>query len=140
MKAYSLESVIAEKFHAAVYLADMNSRMKYFYDIYELSRSNDFDGAILSEAILQVFKNRNTSLFPNPVIFTKDFPLLHDKQIQWQAFLHRTNIIDTPADFPVIIAGIRKFILPIYEALLKDELLCNFWKSEKEMWCKNLPI
>ena len=47
LKAYSLESIIAEKFHAIVYLADINSRMKDFYDIYELSCSHDFDGASL---------------------------------------------------------------------------------------------
>jgi predicted nucleotidyltransferase component of viral defense system len=34
LKAYSLESVIAEKFHAIIFLADLNSRMKDFYMIY----------------------------------------------------------------------------------------------------------
>jgi hypothetical protein len=50
-----IESVIAEKFQAIVSLADLNSRMKDFYDIYELSRHCDFDGVTLSEAITQTF-------------------------------------------------------------------------------------
>ena len=34
--AYSLETVIAEKFHAVVDLADQSSRMKDYYDLYHL--------------------------------------------------------------------------------------------------------
>jgi len=38
--AYSKESVIAEKFQAMVYLAEGNSRMKDFYDIYKIGRAH----------------------------------------------------------------------------------------------------
>lgn len=40
IKAYSLESVIAEKFEAMVFLGDFNSRMKDFYDIYSICKKN----------------------------------------------------------------------------------------------------
>jgi len=134
LKAYSLESVIAEKFHAIVYLADLNSRMKDFYDIYELSRSCDFDGASVAEAIAQTFKHRNTELFPRPMVFTDEFPLLLNKQEQWLAFQRRTGIVNVPVDFPVIIAVIKKFLLPVYEALVNKEIFYNRWENRTETW------
>ena len=51
LKAYSLESVISEKFHAMVDLAFANSRMKDFFDVSMLAITNDFDGDVLQQAI-----------------------------------------------------------------------------------------
>ena len=44
INGYSLETMIAEKFEAALDLADVNSRMKDFYDIWGLSNKFPFDG------------------------------------------------------------------------------------------------
>jgi predicted nucleotidyltransferase component of viral defense system len=134
LKVYSLESVIAEKFHAIVYLADLNSRMKDFYDIYELSRNFSFDGVSLSEAISQTFKRRNTEFPAIPMVFTDNFPLLPNKQIQWQAFQRRVEIADVPSDFPIVIVGIKKFLLPVYEALFKQELCIGKWDNNAGRW------
>jgi len=49
LKAYSKESIISEKFEAMLYLAEANSRMKNFYDIYNLCNNFEFDGRILSK-------------------------------------------------------------------------------------------
>lgn len=46
LKAYSMESVIAEKFEAMIYLAEANSRMKDFYDICILSQKYNFEGKV----------------------------------------------------------------------------------------------
>jgi predicted nucleotidyltransferase component of viral defense system len=134
LKAYSMESVIAEKFQAIVYLADLNSRMKDFYDIYELSRILDFDGASLSEAISQTFKNRKTEFSSCPVAFTDDFPLLPNKQIQWRAFQRRTGIANIPDDFSVIVAVIKRFLFPVYESLVKGKAFGGQWDKEKGIW------
>jgi predicted nucleotidyltransferase component of viral defense system len=134
LKAYSLESVIAEKFHAIVYLADLNSRMKDFYDIYELSRRCEFDGASLSEAIAQTFKRRKTELSQFPTVFADEFPLLSNKQVQWQAFQRRTGIDNVPTDFTVIVAVIKKFLLPVYEALCSQKRLAGKWNKDAGLW------
>lgn len=55
-----LESVIAEKFEAMIDLAEANSRMKDFYDIYKLLESSKIDNDILEDAINETFKRRNT--------------------------------------------------------------------------------
>ncbi|MDR1803139.1 MAG: nucleotidyl transferase AbiEii/AbiGii toxin family protein [Treponema sp.] len=137
LKAYSLESIIAEKFQAIVYLADLNSRMKDFYDIYELSRSCDFDGATLTEAVAKAFKHRNTVFSINPMVFIDDFPLLPDKQVQWQAFQRRTGIANVPADFSVVVSVIKGFLLPVYESLGKKEIFDGRWNSATGMWRKD---
>ena len=135
LKAYSLESVIAEKFQAIVFLADLNSRTKDFYDIYELSRHCDFNGIILSEAIAQTFRNRKTELSPQPIVFNDDFPLIPDKQIQWMAFRRRTGITNIPNDFSSVVLGIKSFLSPVYEALIKKIPFSDQWKKETGMWC-----
>ena len=134
LKAYSLESVIAEKFHAIVNLADLNSRMKDFYDIYELSRSRDFEGASLMEAISQTFRHRNSEFIANPMIFTNKFPLLPNKQVQWQAFQSRTGIANVPSDFSDVITAITKFLLPVYNSLINKKIFIQYWKSNSGMW------
>ena len=45
--AYSIYSVIAEKFEAIVSLGDANSRYKDFYDIYLIAENYELDGEIL---------------------------------------------------------------------------------------------
>jgi predicted nucleotidyltransferase component of viral defense system len=66
MQAYSVESVVAEKFEAMIRLAHVNSRMKDFYDIYTLTESFDFDGRTLYESIFETFQRRGT---PYPTYF-----------------------------------------------------------------------
>ena len=60
---YTPETVIAEKFEAALDLADLNSRMKDFYDIWFLCQICAFMGRILQEAIIATSKS---SPIPRP--------------------------------------------------------------------------
>ena len=40
--AYSVESLVAEKFEAMISLAEFNSRMKDFYDVYRVLHSDNY--------------------------------------------------------------------------------------------------
>lgn len=51
IKAYSKESVIAEKFEAMIDLAESNSRMKDFYDVFYLLKFHQLDLEVLQKAI-----------------------------------------------------------------------------------------
>ena len=53
--AYSIYSVISEKFEAIVSLGIVNSRYKDFYDIYILASNYELDSKKLKEAILETF-------------------------------------------------------------------------------------
>jgi hypothetical protein len=135
LRAYTLESVIAEKFQAGVYLAEANSRMKDFYDLYALCAAKPFDGAILHEAVKCTFERRKTILPPIPTIFTDTFPGLPEKQTQWRAFLNRTGVEATD-DFTMVMASIRKFLSPLYDALINKTGFVGHWDHKSEKWKK----
>jgi predicted nucleotidyltransferase component of viral defense system len=130
--AYSIESVIAEKFEAMIKLAQLNSRMKDFYDIYTLSERFDFDGRTLYEAVYETFQRRGTPYEKDAVVFDKSFSVLNDKQKQWAAFLKRTAKIQI--DFITVVERIRIFLFPIYEALLNEKEFFGKWFNGDKNW------
>ena len=62
--AYTIETSLAEKFHALVVRGTLNTRMKDFYDIYILINSSKevIDFTNLAPAIRNTFKNRETKI------------------------------------------------------------------------------
>ena len=58
--AYSLESVVAEKFQAMIELSEVNSRYKDFYDVYKILSIQQPDDVILSDAIQVTFNNKKS--------------------------------------------------------------------------------
>lgn len=73
INAYSLETVVAEKFQTMIDRALANSRMKDFFDVYSILSSGKVDEGILSDAIVSVFNNRGTSYEDNHPIFNGEF-------------------------------------------------------------------
>lgn len=130
--AYSIESVISEKFQAMINLAEANSRMKDFYDIYMLSTSFSFAGAELSRAVYETFKRRDTPLPQPPIIFTDELVNDPDKQAQWKAFCKRIHV--EHLSLSEVIAHNRVFLTPLYETVIRNERLTLSWDPEKEKW------
>ncbi len=64
IRAYSMESVIAEKIEAMLSLGLLNSRMKDFYDVWFLARTFTFEGASLRAAIVGTFARRQATWSP----------------------------------------------------------------------------
>jgi hypothetical protein len=71
-----------------------------------------------------------------PTIFTDTFPALPEKQIQWRAFLNRTGI-KTTDDFTIVMTSIRKFLLPLYNALTNKTGFTGCWDHESGKWRKS---
>ena len=80
--AYSLETVIAEKLHAVVDLADQSSRMKDYYDLYTILHNEKFDAYVLQEAIIRTFENRHTPYDDNTMFFRKEFSENRQMQVR----------------------------------------------------------
>ena len=127
-----MESVIAEKFDAMISLAQLNSRMKDFYDIYTLSDKFDFDGRALYEAIFETLQRRGTPYKRDAVVFRTDFCRLEDKQKQWRAFLKRT--VKMQLEFEQVMGRIRDFLLPVYAALLDETEFFGHWSVNEKQW------
>jgi len=87
LRAYPLETVIAEKLHAMVVLGLANSRMKDYYDVWMLTRSFALDPGRLRRAVDATFARRSTPLSARvPEGLSEVFAANADKQVQWQAF------------------------------------------------------
>jgi predicted nucleotidyltransferase component of viral defense system len=117
VRAYSRESVVAEKFQAIVALGFLNSRMKDFYDIWSMSREFDFDGSVLSDAIRATFSRRKTTL-PElvPVGLSSVFASDADKATQWAAFLRRSTLEAGGRDLRAVLGEMQDFLMPPTQA------------------------
>lgn len=111
--AYTLETVIAEKLQAIIALAQLNSRMKDFYDIYTLLQTHELNNAIQKEAIIQTFSNRNTQLNFDTVVFTQAFYNDTSRKTMWKAFLNKIKAEDIA--FETVIHKIQQFINDTFE-------------------------
>ncbi len=116
--SYPLEAVIAEKFNAMIALDTSNSRMKDFYDIYNILKEQDVSETSLAEAIKQTFRNRETVLPENPAIFSDEFASDSRNLGLWQGFLKRMKA--EKIDFRIVLTEIKKHLEPIYRTLLKE--------------------
>ncbi len=132
IRAYSLESVVAEKFQAMVDLAFANSRMKDFYDVAMLARHHSFDGRPLQKAIAETFLRRSTRIQDRPAVFTDAFIQDQDKQVQWQAFAKRMHT--DLASFSETISLIRAFIEPLYNAQRSNTQWSRAWEPRVCEW------
>ncbi len=113
---YSLESVVAEKFHAMIELSESNSRYKDFYDVYQLLSSHTLDSDNLSEAIISTFKNRNTGFKDDHVIFSEPFINDSFRTTHWNNFIAKIKY-PIKLEFSAVMALITKDLKPIYDKL-----------------------
>lgn len=129
LRAYPVETVVAEKFHAMVVLGMQNSRMKDFYDLWAFSGRFEFDGEVLSDAIAATFARRKTPL-PDavPLALSAEFSDSQPKKTQWQAFIRRNRL---PAQLTLAeaIAAIHRFVMPAVEELNRKSRLAATWKA-----------
>lgn len=115
LRAYAMETVIAEKFQAMVDLGRANSRMKDFYDIWFLAKTFVFDGDRLAIAIAATFKRRGTKI-PDaiPDALSDAFAQDELKRKQWAAFV--TGILSDRVVLDVVVKDLRAFLMPHAQA------------------------
>lgn len=115
LRAYSFETVIAEKFQAMVALGRANTRLKDFYDIWALSRSHDFDADRLARAIAATFARHQTAIpVEAPDGLTPAFAADPIKQKQWAVFIR--DVALDPGPFTEVINQLAAFLMPLAAA------------------------
>ncbi len=129
LRAYSRETVVAEKLHAMVVLGMLNSRMKDFYDLWTLLHKFSFDGELLSKAIVATFERRQTPL-PSitPVALTERFYEDIQKNTQWTAFLRRNKLQTDEIRFSQVIIELNHFLTPVLQAVRQSSPFIQFWQ------------
>lgn len=105
VQAYSLETVIAEKFEAMIDLSIVNSRMKDFYDVYQILTTQKINPVNLKQAIYETFRNRKTSFNSDHSLFLPDFMTDPNRLAQWKAFLKNSNL-DQDLEFGLVVKTI----------------------------------
>ncbi|ANO51891.1 hypothetical protein BA177_12375 [Woeseia oceani] len=115
LRMYPPETVIAEKVEAMIHLGSLNSRMKDFYDIWQLSQKLEFDPEVLSEAIRKTLKNRETEPIPFDELKAN---LLGNNAIekQWSAFLEKSGVTG-PDSFLEALDQIGILVGPLLERI-----------------------
>lgn len=109
LRAYAMETVIAEKFQAMVALGRVNSRMKDFYDIWFLAKTFTFKDDRLARAIAATFKCRQTQVPVDvPDALTDAFAKDDQKRKQWDAFV--SGVLAEPAPLDVVVTDLRAFL------------------------------
>ena len=91
LQAYSLETVVAEKFQTMIDRDEANSRMKDFFDCYQLLTQRSFSDKMLYEAIKATFDNRALGYKTNLKLFSDELATDKDRIIRWKAFLKKIN-------------------------------------------------
>jgi predicted nucleotidyltransferase component of viral defense system len=130
--AYSIYSVIAEKFEAFVSLGLANGRYKDFYDIYVLADRYNLDGAELKKAIIQTFIHRGTG-FDDIAAFDEDFTMDETRQGRWKAFIKKKKAL-VKVEFKETMELLKKLLLPIVDAIQNDQSFEMLWDKEKQSW------
>jgi hypothetical protein len=114
--AYSLETVVAEKFQTMVVRSTLNSRMKDFYDLYRIKQMHQLDESTLSEAIKATFQNRGTKYDEHHILFSGEFSADKDMETRWRSFLKKLHHQET-LSFETVVHEITNWLQPYWNAL-----------------------
>ena len=120
VEAYSLETVVAEKFQTMIDRGTINSRMKDFFDVYTILKADKVDDALLKEAMVEVFANRGTQMDADNVVFSEDFVQDETRQNMWKAYLKRIKYKDE-LSFSEVMDVIRERLQPMMTEEEKKE-------------------
>lgn len=113
IKAYSVETVIAEKLQTMVDRYTTNSRMKDFYDVRMLLDAGSCDVGCLSDAISATFANRKTSVDGIKDLFESPFVDNRDMALRWDAYARKTKL--SLPSFPEVMESIRENLAGIVD-------------------------
>ena len=117
LRAYRPETVIAEKLEAIVSLGIRSSRIKDFFDIDYLARTERFERDALVEAVRRTFERRGTPIPDVPPIgLTPEFWSQPGREAQVKAFSRRARLQATPESATELGRRVALFAMPLLKA------------------------
>lgn len=114
--AYSLETVVAEKFQTMIERTTFNSRMKDFFDLYRICSTQSLDATLLQEAIRATFENRYTHYSENHILFSDKFVQNTELNQRWNAFLNKIKY-EPIVPFAEVMNRIIQWMKPYWESI-----------------------
>ncbi len=132
LKAYPVQTVVAEKFESIVALGIGNSRMKDFFDLWAISSTTEFEGAMLARAIRSTFERRGTQISSDrPLALTDTFTMDPEKMAQWKGFIRKNRLEDEQLELSDAVSRLVQFVWPPYTAIGESELFTKSWKPDR---------
>lgn len=133
LRAYPIETVVAEKFHAIATRGITNSRLKDYYDLWLIAHTFELEGEPLAAAVRQTFARRETALpQEKPTGFSQAYVVAWGDQ--WRTFLTRERMAAAPEQLATVVADLERFVLPLIEEAGKEW----HWKPDAG-WIQGLP-
>lgn len=128
LRAYPVETVVAEKALGMVERGLLNSRLKDYFDLLHLSRTRPFDAGVLTRALDATASRRKVPIPPEPVAgLSLAFALDPTKQAQWQAFCRRLRYGQPVDQLPAVVTSLAAFLGPVFEAVAGGRLATGTW-------------
>lgn len=137
LPTYPKETIVAEKLEAIVQLGEINTRIRDFYDLWQIAYQFEFDGQLLCQAINQTFNTRRTE-FPLDIPPGLNIKFARINQAAWETFLIRIG--EEPAvasTFTSIIKYLQDFLIPPLYAARDGSTFLKTW-SPIDKWVNNL--
>ena len=132
-----LEVLIADKFEGMITRTVHNTRIKDYYDIFNIGKNKQIDGDKLRELIIYIFKKKEltTRFIENHVYFSGE--IVFDERLvnNWNQFKERNPQITE--EFELIMRRNQEFFRPVFKSLIKDEKFPFQWNPQKLKWIRN---
>jgi nucleotidyltransferase AbiEii toxin of type IV toxin-antitoxin system len=114
LRAYPIETVVAEKFHALAVRGITDSRLKDYYDLWLIANTFELDRAPLAAAVRQTFARRETAL-PQKKPTGLSEAYVETWGDQWRTFLTHERMAAAPEQLATVVADLEQFVLPLME-------------------------
>lgn len=128
--AYQPATAVAEKFQAMIEIGLANSRMKDYHDIWMLSRTLEFDGQDLAEALRATFERRDTELPTEiPAELTSEYTGQPETSRMWDTYRKGFSeaVTDLPDDLHEVADAIAAFVMPASVAAASGVAFRETW-------------
>ena len=129
LRAYPVETVVAEKALAMIERGMLNSRMKDYFDLLHLSRTRRFDADGLARALAATATRRGVPISAGPIVgISTRFGNDPIKQSQWQGFCRRLRAGHPVDPLPTVVDQLAVFLGRIFDAVARGEDAVGRWR------------
>ena len=97
VRAYAVETVLAEKLHAVVTFAGTSTRIKDVYDLWQVPKARTVDQGALARSLVATFARHGTALpEERPAGLARTYGESRDRRTQWRQYLFGIRMAEVP--------------------------------------------
>lgn len=129
VRAYRMETSLAEKYSATAALGMTNTRMKDYFDFWFLGKHFAFDGQELADSLHATLKRRGKDIpTETPIGFTETFASDPSRQAAWKSFWKKSVKTDPALTLEEVVSFAASFLVPPALAAAKGQKFPRKWE------------